>query len=79
MTYRVYLKVYVKIHIEYIYIYIYKVFFFFKVICKIFIYLKDNENQLLITKTIILIKNIFNENTKKKKSRVTCEFATSLT
>ena len=32
-----------------------------EVICKVFINLKDNENQLLITKTIILIKNIFNE------------------
>ena len=30
-----------------------------KVIYKVFINLKDNENQLLITKTIILIKNIY--------------------
>ena len=52
-----------------------------KVIYKVFINLKDNENQLLITKTIILIKiYIYLMRTPKKKKKLshsTHRFVTS--
>ena len=51
---------------HYIYIYIYKGLK--KIICKVFINLKDNENQLLITKIMLL----FNENTQKKNYHTQC-------